>query len=164
MIPNSTYVRRPDDERDMFKAVKRGNFSHVTRADGSAVRIRLENVVISRAPYESAGKTYVRLDASAATSVGTDGTNGTNGTNGTDGTKDDLLGVRDFIRATANPRFDPLIHGWTSPVIAKIPPATKNETPVTLTVGDIVSLTLAPGAFGSFGWCILATDIRPVSS
>lgn len=139
----------------MFKAVKRGKFSHVIRADGSAVRIRLDNVVISRAPYESAGKTYVRLDASAATS---------DGTNGTNGTKDDLLGVRDFIRASANPRFDPLIHGWTSPVIAKIPPATKNETPVTLAVGDIVSLTLSPGAFGSFGWCILATDIRPVSS
>lgn len=112
----------------MFKAVKRGRYEQLTTIDGTPVVARLAGCTVAKVT-ESNGKRYATLDASCST-----------------GDRQLLLDVDDFIRTRARPRFSPMRMAWACVT-------TKDE--VGVEPGSVVDVELTPGAFGSFGWCLL---------
>lgn len=122
----------------MFVARKRGRYDHVMLNE-SPVIARLVGCVVTKVT-ESGGKRYATLDASLAT-----------------GDKQLLLDVDEFIRTRARPRFSPLRFAWAQ-VTVKLVARDDDVAP-----GDVVDVELTPGAFGTFGWCLLARAISQTS-
>lgn len=127
--------------------VKRGRFHQITFADKSKVVAHLTGCVVRKAFTSSDGKKYVKLDMTGAI-----------------GDKQLLLAVEERIKEVANPKFSPLRFAWED-VTAKLfgtkweldgQPAAEWE----LREGDVVDMSLSPGAFGPFGWCLLVARIN----
>ncbi len=112
-----------------MKAVKRGRYEQLV-IDGAPVVARVVGCVVTKIT-ESNGKRYATLDMSSAT-----------------GDRQLLLDVDAFINARARPRFSPMRLAWTQ-VTTKV--VTDDD------VSGVVDVELTPGAFGSFGWCLLLT-------
>lgn len=113
-----------------MKVVKRGRYEQLANDDGAPVVARLAGCVVTGVT-ESHGKRYATLDMSSAT-----------------GDRQALLDVDAFINARARPRFSPMRLAW-SRVTVKI------VVDDDVATGDVVDVDLSPGAFGSFGWCLL---------
>ena len=131
-----------------FRAVSRGTFRQLALPDGSPVEIKLFGCMVDREPYVRNDKTYVALDLIDAV-----------------GDLDVLRAVDEFIEHAARPEFSP----YRPPlVIAKMPAnveyATATGEPGSrfdLRRGELVDVLLRPGAFGSFGYCLLVSRVKP---
>lgn len=127
--------------------VKRGRYEQVAYADKSKVCAELDGCVVKKAFVSTDGKRYAKFDMSRAI-----------------GDKQLLLAVQDHIREAANPRFSPLRFAWEDVTVKLM--GTKweiGDQPAAaweLREGDVVNLVLTPGAFGSFGWCLIATHVK----
>lgn len=127
--------------------VKRGRYDQVAFADKSKVSAKLDGCVVKKAFVSNDGKRYAKFDMSRAI-----------------GDKQLLLGVQEHIKQAVNPRFSPLRFAWEDVTVKLM--ATKweiGDQPAAaweLREGDVVDLVVSPGAFASFGWCLIATHVR----
>lgn len=117
-----------------MKVVKRGRYEQLANDDGTPVVARLAGCVVTGVT-ESNGKRYASLDMSSST-----------------GDRQLLLDVDECIRARVRPRFSPMRLAWTRVTV-------KIVTTDDVATGGVVDVELTPGAFGSFGWCLLLTRV-----
>ncbi len=132
-----------------YASVARGSLRQVVDArTRQPVLATLYRCKVAKAPHAIGGKTYVWLDVSDCV-----------------GDVQCLRDVDEFIRREASPRFSPVTE---SMVIAKLTRATRYATDdgsaawtMDVTLGDVVDAVLQPGAFGSFGYCVLVNKLKP---
>lgn len=131
-----------------FKVTQRGTLRQLLHPDGTPVEAPLYGCRVIKPPYTSNGKTYMLLDHTGCT-----------------GDLDVVKAVDDFIRATARPAFTPLATGT---LLVKLTRATKYETAgavpgfaFTPSEGQAVDVVVGPGAFGTFGYCVLVKRMKP---
>lgn len=137
----------------MYASVTRGRLRQVVDArDRQPVHVTLYRCKVTKAPHTIRGKTYVWLDVSGC--VGKDPDCARR-----------LQDVDAYIRREASPRFSPVTE---SMVIAKLTRATQYAADdgtaawkVDVSLGDLVDVVLQPGAFGSFGYCMLVHKLKP---
>lgn len=133
----------------MMRVVTRGRFRQLVGQDGGPVVVKLYGCAVDAEPYARAGKTYMTLDVGDAV-----------------GDLDVLRAVDDLIFRQARPAFTPV---QTPLLYVKLPPGVAWETveggpaheAPTLRRGDLVDVCLHPGAFGAFGYCLLAQRVKP---
>lgn len=131
----------------MFKAVSRGKFRQVALRDGRPAEATLYNCMVDKAPYQRGTKTYAVLDLSDAI-----------------GDLDVLRRIDEFIDATAKPEFSPLSFPLAVIKLASTAYADADGLPCEpffLKRGDAVDVVLRPGAFGTFGYCLLLHRVKP---
>lgn len=132
-----------------MNVVTRGRYQHLVHSrDRSPIAVRLYNCEVTRAPYAKNGKTYAELDVGSAA-----------------GDVDVLRQVDDRIHRACSPAFTPVMGRR---LIVKIPKTLVYEDAAGDTTdawpierGAVIDVVLTPGAFGQFGWCLLAQRVKP---
>ena len=135
-----------------MKVARRGKFNTLVTRAGDTVVAELYGCTVVREPHLSSGKTYATLDVAQARGSGVAV----------------LRNVDVRIRREAAPEFSPLRPDGT--LVIKIPPHVRCETregaaapQFTPCKGQVVDAVLRLGAFGAFGYCWLATRLKPHS-
>lgn len=120
-----------------IKTVRRGRYYQLAyEDDGKSVEATLTgDMTVKKAFATADGKRYLKLDLDRAI-----------------GDKKLLMDVQEHIERAVSPRYSPLRNAW-SDVTVKLMGAHHDE----FAVGDVLdSLVVSPGAFETFGWCLLA--------
>lgn len=137
-----------------FDLVSRGTMRRLAR-HGREVAIALYACRVTRPPFSKNGKTYMHLDLSSAA-----------------GDLDALRDADQAICQAARPAFSPVAYASPAgPPRAVIVKLTKTVAysgadaapapPFSPAEGDLVDVVLTPGAFGSFGYCVLVSRLKP---
>lgn len=132
----------------MFREVTRGRLKQLETSGGQPVEAKLFGCAVVRPPYERGGKTYMELDLSRAV-----------------GDVDVVRKIDEHVRRSANPSFSPL---RDPRLIVKVPRGAKYETvrgepgyAFAIAESDLIDVVASPGAFGPFGYCMLARRLKP---
>jgi len=126
-----------------LKTVRRGKFEQL-KYDGKAIELYFDNCTVVREIYDN--NKYIRLDLSK-----------------TSGDKNALRLIHSYIQKEVNPNFSPLKYAFEnnswSDIVCKISNASWEPFEKYLSKGQSVDVVLSPGAFGSFGFCLLIKKI-----
>jgi hypothetical protein len=131
-----------------MQAVRRGKFHQVRALDGSHVDVAVYGALVVRC-FEKNGKSYVIVDTADAL-----------------GDVDTLRRIDEYIRTKTPLQFSPLMPGMPNRVTLKLTGNTAYKDDLGRPAAPFepvgrVDVVVRPGAFGSFGYCVLVHAIKP---